>query len=54
MITYEIKVEVYLDNLYVGYIGKDFGGYRYFPKGQKEGGQVFETIEKVKKSLEAD
>jgi len=34
--------------------GDGRAGWRYFPKGQKEGGEVFPTLEECKRSLEAE
>ena len=56
--TYPLKcVAVYLDKKYVGDIFERtwtlFGkGWQYFPKGQKEGGEMFQSLALCKKSLE--
>jgi hypothetical protein len=51
MITYR-KNRVYLDDKYVGQIVPVMtGGYAYAPKGRGHG-DVFETVERVKKDLE--
>ena len=55
MITYKNKycVYVYLDNKHVGNIFEIQGkGWQYFPKGQKEGGEIFASLALCKKSLE--
>jgi len=61
MITYKTTIDVFLDGEFKGKIrpvsftsGTGCGptAWRYFPKGQKYGGEKFDTIEEVKKSLE--
>lgn len=65
MITYKKvnrNIRVYLDGRAIGTIrlvaakvldtGKVQSGYRYFPNGQREGGEVFDTVEACKKSLD--
>lgn len=56
MITYVAgePISVFLDNKCVGSIKKVDGGYQYFPKGKKEGGDIFPSIKEVKKSLEEE
>lgn len=50
-----VDIRVYLDKRFVGNIrGDEMDGYRYYPKGQTEGGERYSTIGGVKKSLEAD
>lgn len=51
-ITYSDNVTVYLDGKAVGEIRSVVGGYQYFPKGSKNGGELLRTIEMVKASLE--
>lgn len=46
-------IKVYLGKSPVGEIRQVEGGHQYFPKGQKEGGEVFATVAQVKASLEA-
>lgn len=45
-------LKVRLDGKYCGDIKPVEGGWRYFPKGQKEGGARFETVNQIQKSLE--
>lgn len=45
---------VRLDGKVCGEIRKVEGGFQYFPKGQKTGGQVFKTVSKVQRSLSED
>jgi len=61
MITYEtIKdtgvtklIKVRLDGKLVGAIARTIAGkFKYIPNGQKVGGELFNTIEEVKKSIE--
>jgi len=56
MITYKEIEEtiVYLDGKKVGIIKRVIGGYQYFPKGSKKGGEVFFLLSSVKKSLESE
>ena len=42
---------VRLDGKICGEIRKVKTGFQYFPKGQKEGGEIFETVQAVQKSL---
>lgn len=45
--------KVYLSGQKVGQINSvKGGGFQYTPKGQKEGGEVFTTVDEVKQSLE--
>lgn len=50
--TNERKVE--LDGKVVGNIKKVAGGWQYFPKGKKIGGEILPTLLSVQKSLESD
>lgn len=55
MITYKsskLGLKVLLEGKIVGEIRSVEGGYQYFPKGQKEGGEVFASIFLVKHSIE--
>jgi len=45
------KIKVLLDGRVVGEIRKVNGGYQYFPKGQKVGGEVFQSWGQVQRSL---
>lgn len=65
MITYKSELHavntnlaVYLDGKRVGTIkrtkGKNTPEYRYFPKGDKVGGESFASIQAVKDSLKED
>jgi len=47
-------VKVFLDKKHVGNIRNVEGGYQYFPKGHKEGGEVFKTMFDCKNSLFCD
>jgi hypothetical protein len=49
----EIYEQVRLDGPLVGEIRKVKGGFQYFPKGQKEGGEIFKTKQAVYRSLES-
>ena len=59
MITYGIKkglvggIPVRLDNKVVGEILSVEGGFQYFSKGSKTGGDVYPTLALCKKSLES-
>jgi len=44
-------LKVRLDGRICGEIRKVEEGYQYFPKGQKEGGEVFNTVAQVQRSL---
>ena len=44
-------IGVSLGKQMVGEIRKVDGGYQYFPKGQRTGGEVFQTVSQVVKSL---
>jgi len=48
-----LSIRVYSGGLRVGTIRAVEGGFRYFPKGSKVGGEVFTTIAAVKQSLES-
>ena len=56
MITYqpmsEKSITVFLDKKIVGHIKKVDGGFQYFPKGCKDGGDILPTVFAVKQSLE--
>lgn len=55
MIRYEMKsgeMRVYLDGRHIGAIRMYGAGYRYEPKGSKSAGEMFMTIEAVKRSIE--
>lgn len=59
MITYKDKpdgdIAVLLDGKVIGHIECFQRGYRYVPKaGKKHAGEVFDSVAKVKKSLESD
>lgn len=45
------KVQVKLDDRVIGEIRKEDGGWRYFPKGKKDGGDLFPSLAKCKLSL---
>lgn len=47
-------LKVRTDGYISGEIRKVEGGYQYFPKGSKTGGDVFETLSQVHKSLICD
>lgn len=55
-ITYKEKnnntVSVYLGKKLVGEIHRVDGGFQYFPKGHSDGGDIFDTLDGVKQSLE--
>ena len=42
---------VFLDGKYVGKIRRMDGGWQYFPKGDKQGGQVFKKLSECENSL---
>jgi len=44
-------ITVKLDKKIVGEIRPVTGGWQYYPKGQKTGGEVFEKLSLCKKSL---
>ncbi len=52
MLTYATRIAVKLDGRPIGEIRQVPGGWQYFPKGHKEGGDVFPTLEGCKRSLE--
>ena len=62
MITYKNKkspgkewTAVYLDKKHVGNIYRvDICDWQYFPKGKKEGGEMFPSLNLCKKSLEKE
>lgn len=58
MIEYEyteggrgVPVRVRVDKRISGEIRPVDGGWQYFPKGQKTGGEVFKTMDECQKSL---
>ena len=65
-ITYGLETfKVYLDGKHIGEIREvengtfsrfeiPIFGYQYFPKGQKEGGEIFSNLSECKASLEAE
>jgi len=44
-------IHVLLENKRIGEIRTVDGGFQYFPKGQKKGGDVFPTLAACKQSL---
>jgi hypothetical protein len=62
VITYEWRghtsskdvMRVKLDRKIVGVIRIVEGGYAYFPKGSKEGGEVFKSVREVQLDLEGE
>lgn len=51
MITYEYTETVKLDGKIIGHIKQKDNGFAYFPKGSKNSGEVFSSVDKVKLSL---
>ena len=51
-VTYEYEINVSIDGSHVGKIQSEEGGYRYFPLFSLHGGELFETLEACKASLE--
>ncbi len=47
-------MRVYLNGRYTGAIKTVSGGFSYFPKGQKRGGEVFKSVADVQRSLEPE
>ncbi|MCP4650379.1 MAG: hypothetical protein GY853_09920 [PVC group bacterium] len=47
-----LPLRVKLDGKIVGVIKKVKEGYSYFPKGLKDGGEIFNSITEVQNSLE--
>jgi len=45
-------LKVKLDGFIVGEIRKVIGGFQYFPKGHKTGGEIFATVSEVQRSLQ--
>lgn len=45
---------VFLDGKRVGTIKRVNGGWQYFPKGQKYGGEIFKNISECEESLVSD
>ena len=58
MITYQtttapkFKMKVYLDKKLTGEIRRVEGGYQYFPKGSKTGGEISPQITRIRQTLE--
>lgn len=50
----EADVPVRLDGKVVGVIKNEKPGWRYYPKGQKQGGDLFPTLSECQRSLEPD
>lgn len=50
-LTYVTNTKVKLEGKYIGNIKEVDGGYAYFPKGQKEHGNVYTSPEIVKVTL---
>lgn len=48
------NVTVKLKKRKIGEIRKVAGGWQYFPKGQKLGGEIFPAFHRVQKSLEQE
>jgi len=44
-------LKVRVDGRIVGEIRKVEGGFQYFPKGQKTGGEIFKSVSAVQRSL---
>ncbi len=47
-------IQVKLNRVRVGTIKPVKGGFQYFPISKKVGGEIFDTVEKVKRSLEIE
>jgi len=47
-------VKVKLDGRVIGEIRRVPEGWQYYPKGRKNGGDVFSSYARVKQSIEAD
>lgn len=47
----DADVKVRLDGKVVGTIKKEIDGWRYYPKGQKVGGDLFKSLSLCQKSL---
>ena len=45
-------LRVRLDGKICGEIRRVEGGFQYFPKGRKEGGEIFPSVLEVQKSLQ--
>lgn len=52
-ISYEINVKVYNNGKHVGDIKEVSGGFQYFPKGNKTGGEIKGSIALVQTTLES-
>jgi hypothetical protein len=46
------EVAVFLEGRRVGTIRPMLAGFRYFPLGQRQGGEKYQTLAEVKRSLE--
>lgn len=51
MITYREQHKVYLEGKYIGDIKEHADGFAYFPKGSKDHGYVYATVDDVKATL---
>ena len=49
---WDIPIKVRIDGVIIGEIKPIKKGWQYFPNGQKEGGDIFETLLECQKSLE--
>ena len=47
----DVDVKVRLDGKFIGTIKPEDGGWRYYPKGQSVGGDLFKTLGLCQKSL---
>jgi hypothetical protein len=55
MITYKRRweiIDVYLEKKRIGAIKQVTGGYQYFPKGKRKGGEIFKSVMQCMVSLE--
>ena len=50
-LAYVQNITVILDGKVIGIIKEVIGGFCYFPKGSKTGGEIFTTIAACKSSL---
>lgn len=50
--TERLSCKVRLDGRIVGNIMPVVGGWRYFPKGDKNGGDLFNTLQQCQETLE--
>lgn len=51
MLEYEEIIRVRINNKLIGEIKKVETGWQYFPKGKKEGGEIFKDVRECKRSL---